>query len=142
MGASHAADARTPLFFPAVAAIALAVLLPLFPAQPAAASTTFTFDGGGWGHSVGLSQYGALGMSQEGYSWDQILIHYFTGEIAEALVELEHDRGCRTKIGVKVDGDLSKLWRNWSHGLHRQTEPARLNIGFLLFGDQVLSSHQ
>jgi hypothetical protein len=49
------------------------------------------------------------------------LIHYFTGEIAETLVELEHDRGCRTKVAVKVDGDLSKLWRNWSHGLHRQT---------------------
>jgi SpoIID/LytB domain protein len=79
MGASHAANARTPFFSPAVAAIALAVLLPLIPAQPAAASTTFTFDGGGWGHSVGLSQYGALGMSQEGRSWDQILTHYFTG---------------------------------------------------------------
>lgn len=49
------------------------------------------------------------------------LIHYFTGEIAETPVELEHDRGCRTKIAVKVDGDLSRLWRNWSHGLHRQT---------------------
>jgi hypothetical protein len=52
---------------------------------------------------------------------EENLIHYFTGEIAETLVELEHDRGCRTKIAVKVDGDLSKLWRNWSHGLHRDT---------------------
>jgi L-fucose isomerase-like protein len=52
---------------------------------------------------------------------EEDIIHYFTGEIAETLVELEHDRGCRTKIAVKVDGDLSKLWRNWSHGLHRQT---------------------
>ena len=52
---------------------------------------------------------------------EESLIHYFTGEIAETLVDLEHDRGCRTKIAVKVDGDLSKLWRNWSHGLHRQT---------------------
>ena len=49
------------------------------------------------------------------------LMHYFTGEIVDAPVGLEHDRGCRTKIAVKVDGDLSKLWRNWSHGLHRQT---------------------
>ncbi len=48
-------------------------------------------------------------------------IQYFTGEIAEAPVGLEHDRGCRTKIAVRVDGDLSKLWRNWSQGLHRQT---------------------
>lgn len=48
-------------------------------------------------------------------------IQYFTGEIVEAPVELEHDRGCRTKIAVRVDGDLSRLWRNWSQGLHRQT---------------------
>lgn len=49
------------------------------------------------------------------------LMHYFTGSIIEAPVGLEFDRGCRTKIAVQVDGDLSKLWRNWSHGLHRQT---------------------
>jgi len=49
------------------------------------------------------------------------LMHYFTGEIVDTLVDLEHDRGCRTKIAVRIDGNLSKLWRNWSHGLHRQT---------------------
>ncbi len=48
-------------------------------------------------------------------------IQYFTGEIAEAPVGIEHDRGCRTKIAVRVDGNLSRLWRNWSQGLHRQT---------------------
>jgi len=49
------------------------------------------------------------------------LILYFTGEIIDAPVSLEHDRGCRTKITVKVDGDVETLWKNWSHGLHRQT---------------------
>ncbi len=49
------------------------------------------------------------------------LLLYFTGEIIETPVSLEHDRGCRTKIAVKVDGDLDKLWKNWTHGLHRQT---------------------
>jgi hypothetical protein len=48
-------------------------------------------------------------------------IQYFTGEIVEAPVGVEHDRGCRTKIAVRVDGDLPRLWRNWSQGLHRQT---------------------
>jgi len=46
---------------------------------------------------------------------------YFTGEIIDAPVSLEHDRGCRTKITVKVDGDAEKLWKNWSSGLHRVT---------------------
>lgn len=46
---------------------------------------------------------------------------YFTGEIVDAPVSLKDDRGCRTKITVKVDGDVTKLWKNWSNGLHRQT---------------------
>jgi hypothetical protein len=48
-------------------------------------------------------------------------IQYFTGEIVGAPVGMEHDRGCRTKIAVRVDGSLSRLWRNWSQGLHRLT---------------------
>jgi hypothetical protein len=46
---------------------------------------------------------------------------YFTGEIVDTPVGLEDDRGCRTKIAVRVDGSLDKLWRNWSYGLHRVT---------------------
>ncbi len=45
-------------------------------------------------------------------------LYYFTGDILEAP---DVDRGCRTKITVKVDGDCQKLWQNWSHGLHRLT---------------------
>ena len=43
---------------------------------------------------------------------------YFTGEIIDAP---DIERGCRTKITVKVDGDIEKLWKNWTSGLHRQT---------------------
>jgi hypothetical protein len=43
---------------------------------------------------------------------------YFTGDIIDAP---DLDRGCRTKITVKVDGDSRKLWQNWSNSLHRQT---------------------
>jgi len=50
---------------------------------------------------------------------DQML--YFTGEIIDTPVGVEFDRGCRTKITVKVDGDITALWKNWSSGLHRQT---------------------
>lgn len=48
-------------------------------------------------------------------------IPYFTGEIIETPVGLEDDRGCRTKITVRVDGDVRKLWKGWADGLHRQT---------------------
>ncbi len=43
---------------------------------------------------------------------------YFTGEITDAP---DVDRGCRTKITVKLDGDAEKLWKNWTAGLHRVT---------------------
>jgi len=49
------------------------------------------------------------------------LLQYFTGKIVDTPVSLEDDRGCRTKITVEVDGDVTKLWKNWSHGLHRVT---------------------
>jgi hypothetical protein len=45
-------------------------------------------------------------------------LRYFTGEIIDTP---ESDRGCRTKITVRVDGDAEKLWKNWSSGLHRVT---------------------
>jgi stage II sporulation protein D len=33
----------------------------------------------GYGHGVGMSQYGALGMANEGYKYDEILKHYYNG---------------------------------------------------------------
>lgn len=48
-------------------------------------------------------------------------LRFFTGEIIDAPVSVDVDRGCRTKITVKVDGDITKLWQNWTGGLHRQT---------------------
>lgn len=46
--------------------------------------TNYTFNGSGWGHSVGMSQWGAYAMAQKGFTYDQILKFYFTGiEIAE-----------------------------------------------------------
>ena len=46
--------------------------------------TSYTFNGSGWGHSVGMSQWGAYAMAQKGFTYDQILKFYFTGiEIAE-----------------------------------------------------------
>lgn len=33
----------------------------------------------GYGHGVGMSQYGAEGMARKGYTYDQIIKHYYTG---------------------------------------------------------------
>ncbi len=41
--------------------------------------TIYYFDGRGWGHGIGMSQYGAKKMAEEGFTYDQILKHYYTG---------------------------------------------------------------
>jgi stage II sporulation protein D len=40
---------------------------------------TFVVKGRGWGHGVGLSQYGAYGLARRGTSYDRILAHYYPG---------------------------------------------------------------
>jgi len=39
----------------------------------------------GFGHGVGMSQYGANGMAKEGYRYDQILKHYYQGTTIKNL---------------------------------------------------------
>src|SRR5580765_7518840 len=49
-------------------------------AQPVpAGAATFLVTGHGWGHGVGLSQYGAFGYAQKGVGYEKIVLHYFTG---------------------------------------------------------------
>ena len=38
---------------------------------------TFVLTGAGWGHGVGLCQIGAAVMGEKGYTYDQILLHYY-----------------------------------------------------------------
>ena len=42
-------------------------------------SNQYNFEGRGWGHGIGMSQYGAKQMAEEGYSYQEILQHYYTG---------------------------------------------------------------
>jgi stage II sporulation protein D len=53
------------------------------PAQAPAAS--WVVKGAGFGHGVGMSQYGAYGYAQHGFGHREILAHYYTGtEIGKA----------------------------------------------------------
>ena len=65
-------------------ALALAASAPAGSRAPAPAvapvtATTFVASGRGWGHGVGMSQYGALGYANDGWTYDQILAHYYAG---------------------------------------------------------------
>lgn len=41
--------------------------------------TSVTISGKGWGHRIGMSQYGAKGFAEKGWKAEQILTHYFKG---------------------------------------------------------------
>jgi stage II sporulation protein D len=55
------------------------------PATTGATTTTSTarvvlaVSGHGWGHGLGLSQWGAYGYARHGWTYDRILTHYYTG---------------------------------------------------------------
>ena len=41
--------------------------------------TFYLIQGGGYGHGVGMSQNGVPGMVKDGYSYEEILLHYYKG---------------------------------------------------------------
>jgi stage II sporulation protein D len=58
---------------PAIAIVAVLAL----PAG-AGAATTLVVKGAGFGHGVGMSQYGAMGFAKHGSDYREILAHYYT----------------------------------------------------------------
>jgi stage II sporulation protein D len=55
---------------------------------PRCAPPVFVVTGRGWGHGVGLSQYGALGYARQGAGFEEILAHYYQGtELTQAPVK-------------------------------------------------------
>ena len=81
------------------AAAAVAVAWSLLPGSAEAASR-FTVRGAGFGHGVGMSQYGAYGFARNGSTYDEILAHYYTG------TELG-DAGSNT-VRVLLQGSVSR----------------------------------
>ena len=67
------------------ATLGLAPALLTAGAGPAAAMpSSLTIVGHGWGHGRGMGQYGALGYAQQGWSYQQILGHYYEGTTASS----------------------------------------------------------
>lgn len=62
-----------------IARITLAFALILSFAAPAMANDQVTLDGGGWGHGIGMSQYGAKALAEAGQKAEQIVQYFYTG---------------------------------------------------------------
>jgi SpoIID/LytB domain protein len=64
----------------------------------------YEFDGHGWGHMVGMSQYGAKAMAEAGSGYRDILSHYYSGLIPAPAGDLLPDT-----IVVGLDWKLASL---------------------------------
>ena len=68
------------LFLPLVlAAVVLGSAGASAQTPPPVSVTTFVISGRGWGHGVGMSQWGAYGYAKHGWTYDKILAHYYPG---------------------------------------------------------------
>ena len=101
----------------AVGALAVALGLLTGPSDPAAvaAPSSFTIVGGGYGHGVGMSQYGAHGMALRGAGAGRIISFYYGGAQARpatlpafvriGLLQAGHDPSAGGRLGrVLVKG--------------------------------------
>jgi SpoIID/LytB domain protein len=75
--------ARYPSFTPT--GVRLPETLPSNRIEVETSAGTVTIRGRGWGHGVGMSQWGARGMALQGAAYEDILTHYYQGTtVAEA----------------------------------------------------------
>jgi len=72
-------------------------------ATPKPPATVFVLSGGGWGHGVGMSQWGAFGQAQAGRDYHEILTTYYRGTDFESAPAPLLDR-----VRVLVAGGLAK----------------------------------
>ena len=81
-------------------AVGLSIAATLALAGPALAATTpattLYVSGGGYGHGIGMSQYGAYGYALHGWTYQQILAHYYTGT---TLGKTDPDQTVRVLLG-------------------------------------------
>jgi stage II sporulation protein D len=121
---------------PAVALLALLAALAATSAATARAGVdaplanpTFAISGRGWGHGVGMSQYGAYGFALRGVGYQQIVAHYYRGTtlgkapVARVRVLLVEGRKTLT-----VSADSPFRLRDGAGVLH-QLEPGRYAFG-------------
>ena len=111
---------------------ALAALLAL--AAPAgAAKTRFTVRGAGFGHGVGMSQWGAYGFAKQGRTYDQILAHYYSGTALgsagsrEVRVILQGAVGTAQFTGATSAGGR-RLNPGTTYGVRRGTTPGTVDL--------------
>ncbi len=93
---------------------------------PAIYDPSFRFEGNGWGHNVGMSQYGAQAMADAGRSRVEILSHFYTGLVPEVS-----DSVLPADVTVGLQTDLAEL-------VVAPDGPVRVEVDGSSIGDEVL----
>jgi stage II sporulation protein D len=78
-------------------AICISLAAALALASVAHAAAIFQISGGGWGHGIGMSQYGAYGYALHGEDYKFILAHYYQGTTLGST-----DPGQTVRVLIKV----------------------------------------
>src|SRR5688572_4061194 len=93
----------------------LVVVMTLSIGAVAQAVDTFRFHGSGYGHGIGMSQWGANGLAQEGWSHRRILEHFYsrTRVVTSSTLPKKLRVGLtagRPKIHIGARSGPVKLW--------------------------------
>jgi SpoIID/LytB domain protein len=67
------------------------------------AADTFRFHGSGYGHGIGMSQWGAYGLANKGWSYQHILTHFYSG------TRVVHSSTLPRKIRVGLTSGRTKI---------------------------------
>jgi stage II sporulation protein D len=110
------------------------------------ASTALIVTGHGWGHGVGLSQWGAYGYARHGWKYRRILAHYYPGtklsqvgdlrvRVLLAQGQASVTVGCATTMIVTDGRRLTRKLRAGTYGVGpRLVLPVRAHGAGLSFG--------
>ena len=127
------------------AALLLAVVV-CATAGTARAGTALIVTGHGWGHGVGMSQWGAYGYALHGWKYRRILSHYYPGTARSRVGELRVrvllaqgasnvTVGCATPMRVTDGRRLTRTLPAGTYGVGpRLVFPVRKHGGGLSFG--------
>ena len=121
-----------------VRAIVLAAVLCLLAVPATASAKKWVVKGAGYGHGVGMSQYGAYGYAKHGFTYPTILAHYYTGTtlgsttnptirvLLRPYVQSVSFRGASSACGVGVKpGKTYVARRKGGTGIYLRTKKGR-----------------
>ena len=121
--------------------LALIVLLSFATTSPAIAAVpkSFTFVGSGYGHGVGLSQYGAKGQALEGRTATEILNYYFPDAQVTAIEDTAtiNVNVAHQVAALSISGAASDAFTIQNEGLSETAVATVSPINFAITGDLI-----